>query len=393
VRSGSGQITALLAAVVFVGYGARGATSSLVAQAGPHWVLAESALELLARSALTVLVYVFPDGRFVPRATRWMAPLWILIWTPWALPDTVPFAAANWPPLLGLFIQVLFPVSVVWAQVYRYRQTSNSKQREQTRWVVFGGVSTLALSVLIQLPFLVVPELHVPGSARTAYILFTNGAWNLALMLAPITVGIAILRYRLYDIDIIINRTLVYGTLTALMAGLFAAVIALSQRLLASVTGQTSLTATIMATLVVVSAFTPVKNRLQEAVDKRFKGAPESVRQLQQFGDQIRARLAPVNDRQVVRRLLELAVTALDAEGGVAYLEHGPQSRLVHVAGAWDGVPVLEAPLMTDEARLGLVSLSARRGQRRYTRQEQDTLVRVAGVVARAIEQDRESVY
>ena len=90
----------------------------------------------------------------------------------------------------------------------------------------------------------------------------------LAYPLLPIAVGIAILRYRLYDIDIVIQRTLVYVPLTALLAGIYAASIGISQRLFIAVTGNSSDGAIVLSTLILATTFTPIKNAIQGRVDR-----------------------------------------------------------------------------------------------------------------------------
>jgi hypothetical protein len=95
-----------------------------------------------------------------------------------------------------------------------------------------------------------------------------------AVTALPLAVGIAILRYRLYEIDVIINRTLVYGLLTAVLAGLYTGALALFQRLFVAITGQGSDLAIVMTLFVLATVFTPIKTSLQTAVDTRLKAAP-----------------------------------------------------------------------------------------------------------------------
>jgi hypothetical protein len=91
------------------------------------------------------------------------------------------------------------------------------------------------------------------------------------VLFAAAAIAIAILRYRLYEIDLIINRTLVYGALTAILAGVYTASITLSTRLFSSVTGERSDAAIVLTTLIVVSFVTPLKTRLQTIVDREMK--------------------------------------------------------------------------------------------------------------------------
>ncbi len=137
-----------------------------------------------------------------------------------------------------------------------------------------------------------------------------------AFALVPVAVGVAVLRYRLYEIDTIINRAIVYGLLTAILAGIYAASIALMQRLFGTVTGQTSDAAIVLTTLVVVVAFTPIKNRLQAVVDRRFKGASDASTQLAEFVDALDRAMWRVKPTAALRHLLDVSTSALGAAGG-----------------------------------------------------------------------------
>ena len=110
-----------------------------------------------------------------------------------------------------------------------------------------------------------------------------------ALALLPVSIGIALLRYRLFDIDVLINRTLVYGIVTALLAGAFAALSVMTQRLTLAVTGQESEAAVVVAALIVTALFQPLRSRVQTLVDRRFYRAKYDLsRTLEQFASQVR---------------------------------------------------------------------------------------------------------
>jgi hypothetical protein len=98
----------------------------------------------------------------------------------------------------------------------------------------------------------------------------------LAVTLVPISAGIAILRYRLYDIDVLINRTFVYGSLVAILAGLYAASIQLFKAIFVALTGDESDAAIVITTLILATTFTPIKNRLEEIAKRRFKEPEEA---------------------------------------------------------------------------------------------------------------------
>jgi hypothetical protein len=217
---------------------------------------------------------------------------------------------------------------------------------------------------------------------------YETGAFLFAASIAPIpiAVGIAILRYRLYDIDLIINRTLVYVPLTGIVTGLYSASVALFQKLFQALTGENSDAAIVISTLILASLFTPMKNGLQSLVDRRFKEESDSTRKLKALGEQARSVLEVVDAEQATRRLLDEATPAFGATGGAISLWQGGKLKLVHTSGQWnDGDPKISVPLEHDGKQLGLLQLGPRRSGSEYTEQDRETLQEVTGLVAGTI--------
>jgi hypothetical protein len=127
---------------------------------------------------------------------------------------------------------------------------------------------------------------------------------GVALTIIPLAIGVAVLRYRLWDIDLIINRTLVYVPLTAIVAGLYAASLTLSQRAFIAMTGQPSDLSLALAVLVLASTFTPIKQRLQDFVDHRFRAQAEPQASLRDLQRRVQAVAAVVDRNQLLRQLL-----------------------------------------------------------------------------------------
>jgi hypothetical protein len=160
--------------------------------------------------------------------------------------------------------------TVVYAQVYRYRRVSSAVQRQQTKWVIFGIAAALVgfLSIGLTLD-IVVPAPDSAGSLLTLLVGFT--IIQLALLCIPLSIGIAMLRYHLFDIDVLINRTLVYGALTAALALVYASSIVLLQALFRALTGQQQSELVIVgSTLAIAALFTPLRRRIQLLIDRRF---------------------------------------------------------------------------------------------------------------------------
>ncbi|HET9224831.1 MAG TPA: hypothetical protein VFO07_20125, partial [Roseiflexaceae bacterium] len=155
------------------------------------------------------------------------------------------------------------------AQLYRYRRVSSPTQRQQTKWVVFGLLAMCLGLIAVGVPLLA-PALRRPGPDRMLYELAVRPAATCALLLLPISVGVALLRSRLFEVDVLINRTLVYGLLTALLGLIYVGGVVLLQAIFRTFVGQPSSIAVVASTLAIVALFAPLRQRLQTAIDRRF---------------------------------------------------------------------------------------------------------------------------
>jgi hypothetical protein len=156
-------------------------------------------------------------------------------------------------------------VSQVWSQVYRYRRVSSPAQRRQTKWVIFGT----ALGVAGTFPFQVPVDLALVDGDTPFVLLLLRTGFVLSFLLVPMSISVAVLRSHLFDIDVLINRTLVYGALTlTLVVVYFGGVVGL-QRLLSPLTESNGL-ATVASTLAIAALFNPLKRRIQAFIDRGF---------------------------------------------------------------------------------------------------------------------------
>jgi hypothetical protein len=226
----------------------------------------------------------------------------------------------------------------------------------------------------------------MPGHPGPFYELIRGPLSNLATLIAPASLGLAILRYRLWDIDLLINRTLVYVPMTALLAGLYTASVALTQRLFIALTGERSDAVIVFVTLLLATAFSSLRGRLQTLVDRRFKEVPDPTRELKAIGRQVRAVVEVVDQRELARRLLREAVTALEAESGAVYLWADSGWQLLESHGEWDEAQAaITVSLDAGGAPYGLLSLGRRTLGLEYGPKERAALQDTAGVVASAM--------
>jgi hypothetical protein len=168
--------------------------------------------------------------------------------------------------LVALPMMLLSGLGAVISVLVRFRR-SRGDERQQIKWFAFAAALTFVWILVIE----VFEELlSIEGGVPEAILAFTWASAWLVIPSIPIATGIAILRYRLYDIDRIINRTLVYGALTATLVALYFGGIVELQRLFVLLAGQQSTLAVVASTLLIAALFTPLRRRIQGFIDRRF---------------------------------------------------------------------------------------------------------------------------
>jgi hypothetical protein len=233
----------------------------------------------------TYLILLFPDGRLPSAGWRplaWLSGTVLVLVSianalaPGPLPDLGgvrnPFGLEGYPWMSGardalnLLLSVCMLASVS-SLVIRYRR-SGGEVRQQIKWIAFAA-SVVALGV----SGAVVLGTFAAGTAGGTHPLLIGlleDAITLSFAGVPIAVGFAVLKYRLYNIDVIINRTLVYGSLTATLVALYFGGIVVLQRFFVLLTGKQSTLAVVASTLLIAALFTPLRRRIQSYIDRRF---------------------------------------------------------------------------------------------------------------------------
>jgi hypothetical protein len=265
--------------LLFGGAGAAG-TMRALAEAHPVFWFPTTLLDYVSQVCFGIFFYLFPDGRFVPRWTRWLVVASALYW----VPST--FFPQAFGEALDSVIFFVFLGSLVVAQVYRYRLVSTLEQRQQTKWVVFGFTVALVGFATILLLASFVPTLRNIGPV--GLMVFGTLVYGF-LLLVPLSIGVAILRSRLYDIDVIINRALVYGPLTTLLVVIYFGCVVGSQYIIRALTGQDSTLAVVTSTLAIAALFNPLRRYLQNFIDRRFyRKKYDAVKTLEEFSMKLR---------------------------------------------------------------------------------------------------------
>ncbi len=258
--------------------------------------------------------------------------------------------------------------------LYRAYAGSNVTIRRQARLVLVG-------SVLAFIPITI--WFIAPLFNRD--ITFDPALFLPALLLFPLSIALAILRFRLWEVDDFVNYAFVYGASTAILAGVFAALTGLTQKMFVAITGSKSDAAIVITTLIIATAFTPLKAQVQKFVDKRLREPPDNTEDLRAFGEQVQAFVQMNDVTMLSRRLLTEATEALRAESGSLSLFINGRLQSIHTIGPWRGNVSLSVPLDHGGQRYGILQLGPHVEDRPYSEEEGQALQQVASQVASAI--------
>jgi hypothetical protein len=227
---------------------------------------------VVAITLLPFLLLLFPTGR-VP-SQRWRPVAWIVLAAGATGVTLGPFLSEDSVLIIAVVMTLIIASGLsALSLVVRYRGASGV-ERQQLKWFAFAAVLLVA-----------VPIADLLGLHR----LLGNGLlWtlleNVTLTGLYVAVGIAILRYRLYEIDLIINRTLVYGSLTVMLVTLYFGTIVVLQRLFVALTGEQSTLAVVASTLIIAALFNPLRRRIQSFIDRRFyRSKYDAIKTLEDF--------------------------------------------------------------------------------------------------------------
>jgi hypothetical protein len=239
--------------------------ANITLQALPsNWSWLIPSLGALGNASLLLCGFVFPDGRYVPPWTRWLA-LFMLVY--WATVASFPSIGLD-RSVLSLVLFFSFVLSTIVIQLYRYHSISTPQQRQQTKWALFGVLLAVVGNILPRLLyyFVLVP---LTGGNSLAYALMVC-LIMVSMLAIPYTLAIAVLHHRLWDIDIIIKRTLVYGTLTVTLGLIFVGLNIGMQFLVRGLIQQTNDIVLVASTLAIAALFEPLRRRIQTLIDRRF---------------------------------------------------------------------------------------------------------------------------
>jgi hypothetical protein len=319
----------------------------------PRWRLVAGMV--VAGAAVYELAAIIRPGDLDPDG-RWR------LQNPFGAPASVGPAIQLALQISTLTLLIGFVLGVV-SLVLRYRR-AGPVEAAQIRW--------LAAVAVLAVPVLVVSGFDQLGPIST--LADQLGVVFLACM--PVAIGIAITRYRLYDIDRLINRAIVYGSLTAILAGVFAAAAAVSQRIFLVMTGGTSDAAIVITTLIVATLYTPLRKRIDTVVDRRFKYEQS---RFGSYREQLDQALSLVDDEVAAERLAREIATELGVPDVAVLDSHGQRVASV---GHW---PIAEPVTIEVSGGRGAIrTIALSRGSRRRHALNERRLAEVAAIATLA---------
>jgi signal transduction histidine kinase len=328
---------------------------------------------------LGLLFSLFPTGRPVPSFAWTLVLLWLVQIVPWVQPPDSPYQILNWPPLLFAGEQLLLWGTSLSVQLYRYTLVSDHVQRQQSKWLIFG----FALSLLLDIPYLGLPGLFPALAAPSSpYLLLNVTATELFHVSVPLAIGLAILRYRLWDIDIIINRTLVYGTLTVSVIGLYVLVVV---GLGSIIQARGNLLLSLLATGLIAMLFQPSRERLQQAVNRLMYGERDDpYKVISYLGQRLEAALAP---QAVLPTIVETVTGALKLPYAAISLEQDGEDMIAASSGRAAG-ELTRLPLVYRGEPIGDLLLAPRARGEPFSSADRALLAdlaRQAGIAVHAV--------
>lgn len=354
--------------------------TGIISALPPLWRLPTQSITFIGDICIALFFYLFPNGRFVPSWTRWLLVGAIVYWGVNGFFPSSPFNPFVRFRILNIVTFIGLVSSMVAAQIYRYRRVSRPLQRQQTKWVVFGTSIGIGGFLGLQILYAYVV---VPRFTETPFLDMMVGTGNTLLMLlVPLSMGFAILRSRLWDIDIIINRTLFYGALTGCVVVLYILVVG---TLGAIFQARGNFLISLLATGLVAILFQPLRGWLQRAVNRLVYGErydPYTV--LSRLGQRLEATLAPEavlpTVVESVAQAFKLPYTAItlkqEHEFAIVASYGEAQANLVHLPLVYQGEQVGELLLAQYST-----SETFTPGDRRLL----DDLARQAGIAAHAV--------
>lgn len=357
----------------------------------PQWAIPISALRMAEMGCLMAVFCLFPSGRFAPRWTSWLLLFWLLfafavqVMNPTVMANTAVLPATGQPEdafwlLLGVG---WFTVALI-GQVIRYRQHTTATEKQQMKLVLLGFIVVVMVSLISALLMAGWPDLNNTPPFRARFTLVMGALYLLSAIAVPVDIALSMLVARLWDVDILINRALVYGGLTALVTSVYALIVG---GLSLAFQAQNNLLLSLLATGLIAVFFQPVRERLQQGANRLLYGdRDDPYRVLSRLGRQLQETAVPGHllpaITQTISQALKLPYVA------VALNSAAGERRLAAATGQPSPI-TKEWPLLYQGELVGWLIVAPRSPQESFTDRERQLLADIAGQAGAAAYSDR----
>jgi hypothetical protein len=332
-RAGGGVVAALGALTTLI-MGVIAPATVTALRASPAADLVLLALDQLRLIVIVWFLLTFPDGVFVPRHARRIGVITSIgaALTPLFFGDP-----RSWTALGQSIGVIVWMAPLLWIVVWRYRHHFDAEQRLQTRWVMWGMALFIGVNIARGIVITLFPALNAPGEVRLLFhgVIAAPLLDTMAFILIPLSLAASILRYNLYGVTLVINRSLVYGGLTVGLAVVFLSGFFALQAALRGITHQDTLAALVIAAAVSAALFNPARVRLQRWIDTHIFRLRIDLNRLDRLERADRARSlarleTPITQsgRLTGRTLGAYTIGGVIGSGGMGEVYHGQHSAL-----------------------------------------------------------------
>lgn len=359
-------------------------TFNALVRDNPGWRIPYEIVAIVGLLTSYLGFYLFPNGSFVPRWSRWMMPIclaWVILASPAkGLWHDTPIGSIGHLTLLGVGIAAL---------IYRYRRSSTPSQQQQIKWIVFALVLAVIGQIVNELYFVfIIGDSDDWAFRMVAYLIFGQPIAVVGTQLfVALAIAFSVMRYRLWDIDVVINRTLVYGLLTALIVGIYVLIVGGLGALFQS---QGNIAISLSAAGVVAVVFQPLRERLQRGVNRLMYGErDEPYAVLTRLGHRLESTLAAeavfATIVQTVAESLKLPYASVELAG-----DDGEHKLEVAFPSGTESSPseLISLPLTYQGETIGQLRLAPRAPGEPFSPADRlllEGFARQAGVAAHAI--------
>lgn len=379
----SGEPLAVYVSIMLVTFGTVTFTNTVPdLQQSASWLyVTAQILQYVGTVTIGWFAYLFPDGRFTPAWTRYAAGLWAL-WHAWiAVAYAIQYQPPAWLSPIETGLTIGFVASWVVAQAIRYRRTTNMVQKQQTKWVMLG----ISIAVV---GWLLATLLLRPVSGDIVPIEIRSTLQILFFLCIPLSIAFAIFRYRLWDIDILVNRTLVYAALSLLVVALYALIVSGLGWLFRS---EGNFYISLLATALIAILFQPLRENLQANVNRLLYGErDEPAVVLARLGQRLESSLAP---EALLATVVETAAQALNVSYASIFLQDETDSPAAEYGQKPASFSPLHLPLTYQSESVGQLYIAPRAPGEDFTPADKKLLAMIAqqaGATAYAVRLNRQ---